>query len=152
MQDISTLSFIFEPLTGCSSALAAVPVVSGVSLIELVGQFERERNYHLPGDYTGLGHHDLTHDNPTIHYCLSDCVELPASDQRTLLGCTCGFADCWPLMAVIVRDEEHVIWQSIEQPHRPEQDYSEFGPFVFDVDQYNSAISELVLREVKFGA
>jgi hypothetical protein len=39
------------------------------------------------------------------------------------------------------------MWDSFQQPHRKERDYSDFGPIVFDAQQYREAVS--ALRSVK---
>ena len=60
-----------------------------------------------------------------------------------LLGCQCGEVGCWPLIARIRAERESVVWDCFEQPHRKERDYSGFGPFVFDTEQYREAVAAL---------
>jgi hypothetical protein len=142
MQGICVLSFAFEPLPYNDSSFTAMPVVNGVRLVELVAQYEREHDFHMPGAYGGLERFKST-GSPLEHYFLGDSESEPASGRRMLLGCTCGFAECWPLLASVIRNKRHVIWQDFEQPHRPKQDYSDFGPFLFDVEQYRQTVFEL---------
>jgi hypothetical protein len=39
-----------------------------------------------------------------------------------------------------------VVWDRFKQPHRPERDYSLFGPFVFNAAQYSMAANEIQAR------
>lgn len=142
MQGICILSFAFEPLPYNNSKFTAVPVVNGVRLVELVAHYEREHGHNLPGAYGGVYRCDFTGD-PFEQYFLEASGNASVSGRRWLLGCTCGVADCWPLEATIVRNERQVIWQEFSQPHRPKQDYSDFGPFLFEVEQYRQAVVEL---------
>ena len=64
-----------------------------------------------------------------------------------VLGCQCGEVGCWPLLARIRVGDASVMWDSFQQPHRKERDYSDFGPIVFDAQQYREAVS--ALRSVK---
>ncbi|MFG2054464.1 hypothetical protein ACGFI9_10555 [Micromonospora sp. NPDC048930] len=36
-----------------------------------------------------------------------------------------------------------VMWSGFVQPHRPERDYGDFGPFVFGRSQYGAAVREV---------
>lgn len=46
-------------------------------------------------------------------------------------------------MARIRAEGESVVWDSFEQPYRKDRDYSGFGAFVFDEEQYREAIAAL---------
>ena len=59
-----------------------------------------------------------------------------------LLGCECGEVGCWPLIARVTSTANTVTWDGFKQPHRAERDYSKFGPFIFDAEQYQSAIAD----------
>jgi hypothetical protein len=63
-----------------------------------------------------------------------------------LLGCSCGEVGCWPLTARISRTPNHVVWDRFSQPFRKKRDYSSFGPFRFNLDQYTRAIPELASK------
>jgi hypothetical protein len=64
-----------------------------------------------------------------------------------LLGCQCGEVGCWPLTTRVTVNNNRVLWDSFRQPHR-ERDYSRFGPFVFDLDQYRNAVALLATTSV----
>jgi len=62
-----------------------------------------------------------------------------------LLGCQCGEVGCWPLEARISFNERSVVWDNFRQPYRPARDYSQFGPFVFEIEQHARAAKQLHL-------
>jgi hypothetical protein len=62
---------------------------------------------------------------------------------RYLLGCQCGEVGCWPLAARIVKTGNTMVWDMFRQEHRPDRDYSSFGPFTFDAEQYKTVINEI---------
>ena len=114
---------------------AVLPLVDGASLVELVGAYETSRGHDVPGSYDALAR-DVAF----------DAGEWDAPDQgvrtTTLLGCECGEAGCWPLLARIRSDRGLVVWECFEQPHRPDQDYTGFGPFVFARKAYDRALGD----------
>ena len=61
----------------------------------------------------------------------------------SVLGCNCGEVGCWRLRCRSDADGQRITWHDFLQPHRPDRDYSGFGPFRFDSTQYMSAISLL---------
>lgn len=72
----------------------------------------------------------------------------PSSDRVPLLGCECGDWGCWPLMARIRVAHGKVIWDDFVQPHRPDRDYSGFGPFRFPEPDFRIAVLDLRARLV----
>jgi hypothetical protein len=38
-----------------------------------------------------------------------------------------------------------VTWHAFRQPHREERDYTDFGPFRFDADEYVAALERLAI-------
>jgi len=67
-------------------------------------------------------------------------------DRVMLLGCACGEPSCWPLLARITVDGGRVTWSGFAQPFRPADQphgwrYDGFGPFVFDLAQYEAALA-----------
>jgi hypothetical protein len=142
MDGNATVSFSIRPFQG---QLAITPSVNGISLIEMVSAFEREEGFDPIGGYGGLiprwfkygrlDNYFLGDFEPNSYFAKMGCAYL--------LGCDCGDVGCWPLTARIETGGESVKWSSFRQPHCPERDYSGFGPFVFDADQYKKAVSAL---------
>jgi hypothetical protein len=143
MGEKAQLSFKVQPFEG---ALSITPVVDGTPLSEIVEAFERERHFEPAGGYGGLipewfnyGALDKyflgEHENDSYFHRVN---------RVYLLGCgECGDAGCWPLEARVRAEEKSVVWDSFEQPHRKGRDYSGFGPFVFDAEQYRGALAAL---------
>jgi hypothetical protein len=142
MDGKATVSFSMQHFQG---ALAITPTVNGISLIEMVSAFEREQGFDPAGGYGGLiprwfnygclANYFLGNFEPNSYFA--------KMGGAYLLGCDCGDVGCWPLAAHIQTGGESVKWTSFRQPHRPERDYSGFGPFVFDADQYRKAVCAL---------
>ena len=105
--------------------------VNGVELVDLVERYEHSEGFKPAGAYAGLS---------TNSSEFADFRVYRAGERYPLLGCDCGTAGCWPLMARIQADAEAVTWDSFGQPFRPQWDYSGFGPFVFDRAQYDEAL------------
>jgi hypothetical protein len=42
-----------------------------------------------------------------------------------------------------------VVWDTFKQPHRTLQDYSDFGPFVFNAEQYTKAVVEIAAKNTE---
>lgn len=122
-----------------------VPFVDGVSLITLVDAFERARSFEPVGGYRGIAP-TLFDFGPLDRYLLGQF----GGDSYWakigviyLLGCECGEVGCWPLQCHVQVTDQQVTWGQFMQPHRPERDYSGFGPFEFNPIQYREAIALL---------
>jgi hypothetical protein len=145
MSDLSTLSFVIEPLEEGDPALSIVPTVNGIRLTQLIEDFERSHNYEPTGGYAGLVP-DHFKFGPLERYFMAESPKDPIEKfGHYLLGCSCGEVGCWPLTARIVVDVNQVIWEGFSQPFRPDRDYSSFGPFVFSLEQYCRTVLELAL-------
>ena len=66
--------------------------------------------------------------------------------RQAVLGCGCGDMGCWPLLTVITVAHRNVTWSRFKQFFMPEWDYSDFGPFTFERQQYDDALAELRRR------
>lgn len=140
---MNDLAFQLGPLDdGRLQIRTVVPVVDGVSLVDLVEEFERSRGYEPIGGYGGLVP-EFYRFGPLDDYYLGG-EEYRGGAQRPLLGCGCGEWGCWPLMATIEADDTVVCWRDLAQPLREARDYSDFGPFEFGRDKYEQAVSKLV--------
>jgi hypothetical protein len=103
-----------------------LPLVDGTSLVDLITTYEIERGFEPLGGYAGLVRNALP-------------VFL-TKGRVALLGCVCGDMGCWPLEAMVHPGEQTVTWSGFRQPHRPDRDYSGFGPFTFDRAPYTDAV------------
>lgn len=60
-------------------------------------------------------------------------------EKTALLGCECGFVECWPLFVRTTLSESLVVWSDFEQLHRPWT--YDLGPYVFERDAYERALA-----------
>lgn len=106
-------------------------LVDGVPLEELVGKVEHgfPGAGDIAGDYAGLAD---WHVKEAGHY-------LGSARKTELLGCECGEAGCWPLLARVEVRAAEVRWSEFEQPFRPKWDYGTLA-FTFDRAQYGAAL------------
>ena len=140
------LSFVVAPLENSrESPNAMVPAINGSPLADLIAAFERDRDFDPAGTYAGLV---PQHFNFGLleRYFMGE-VEAESYWDRLggiyVLGCECGEVGCWPLFCRVSVNGNSVIWNQFAQPHRPERDYSDFGPFAFKLEQYRRALSTL---------
>jgi len=160
MESNVVLSFAIRQPEGCEpETLTITPVLSGTPLTDLVRSFERTHGFEPAGEYSGL---ILTFARtppsppPEVcsveHYFMGMAGRGYPSGHR-LLECQCGFPGCWPLCARILMTGTTVVWDAFKQPRRPLQKYSDFGPFVFDAEQYTKAVVEVTPKnpELRFG-
>jgi hypothetical protein len=142
MNEKAIASFSIQPFEG---TFALTPAVNHTPLTEMIAKFELEQHFEPAGGYGGLVPRWFNYGS-LDRYFLGD-VDQNSYFARIggiyLLGCQCGEVGCWPLMARIRVDPESVVWDSFQQPHRPERNYSCFGPFVFDAEQYRAAVAVL---------
>jgi hypothetical protein len=123
--------------------LLLMPVIDGIDLLDLVSAYEVHAGWDPAGGYAGLSLErpavvDLT------RYLLGRQTPRPGP-RVPLLGCVCGDAGCWPLVAAVTVTRGVVLWSQFRQPHRPDQDYSAFGPFRFSESGYRRAAETAAL-------
>jgi hypothetical protein len=143
MQGNAILSFEFEPLTDDDSVRSIVPIVNGVRLTTLIKEFESEHQYKPVGGYAGIVPAHFNFGSLDQYFMASSPNPVLPGQRCYLLGCECGEVGCWPLEAHIVVYEREIVWESFKQPFRPERDYSSFGLFRFDLDQYRQSVVAL---------
>ena len=75
-------------------------------------------------------------------------------DKIVLLICGgCGVYGCWDLLVNIRETENTVIWENFHNPHRTKEspggfwDYSDFGIFEFDKNNYYREIEKLKIAK-----
>ena len=146
MNTVARLSFAFEAVAKYQPKIwSVVPVIDGTPLTELISVFEGDRRYEPVGGYGGLVPAFFDY-GPLDRYLMGHFH--PDSNWARMggiyvLGCDCGEVGCWPLLCRVWQDDDVMIWEQFRQPHRPEPDYSQFGPFTFDREQYGSALQTL---------
>ncbi|MFC4335620.1 hypothetical protein [Salininema proteolyticum] len=119
-----------------------VPLIDGTPLTELVDAYEMSRSMRSAGNvYGGLIPAYFRY-GPMDEHFLGEGFRSSAGTY--LLGCECGEVGCRPLLGRISLKSAEVFWTDFVQPHRPERDYSGFGPFAFSRRQYRSALDSLV--------
>jgi hypothetical protein len=136
------ISFTVQPFEG---ATAVIPVVDGTLLSEMISAFEREQHFEPAGGYGGLIPEWFKY-GALDRYFLGDFEKdsyFARLERVYVLGCQCCEVGCWPLLARISVGDESVTWDSFQQPHRKERDYSGFGPIVFEAQQYREAVAAL---------
>jgi len=122
------------------------PCVDGVLLTTLAEQFESSHGLTDPaGGYGGLIPEFFRY-GALDEYFLgkSETSAFAGTSGRIfILGCECGEVGCWPLACLVKTWDNQITWSSFAQPHRPTRDYSSFGPFVFELPQYEEALGSL---------
>jgi hypothetical protein len=143
MESKDLLSFSVGEFRSYTPPLFAVtPSVDGSSLSEMVTVFEQQQGFEPAGSYGGLIP-DWFNYGRLDQYFLGRGESSFWAQGVYLLGCECGEVGCWPLQCQIRIDGNDVVWEQFSQPYRPERDYSSFGPFVFDGEQYRKAVADL---------
>ena len=129
---------------GTAEVRAVVPEVNGVALPEAVSAFEAGRGYTPAGGYGGLIPDHFDFGDLSAYLLGRGNRQWPGRGRLWLLGCECGEVGCWPLEARVDAGTDLVVWTDFRQPHRPDRDYTGFGPFVFDREQYDQAVGAAV--------
>lgn len=146
---MNRISFRIEPFGSFDPpVLEFRPIIDDVPLDELAEAFERDQGFDVAGGYGGLVP-DFYEYGPFDRYLFGD-FDADSHWSRLgaiwLLGCDCGEAGCWPLEARVRADGDEVVWERFRQPHRPQRDYSGFGPFRFALADYRAAVQEVCRR------
>ena len=121
-----------------------MPEVNGVALLEAVSAFETSRGRTPAGGYGGLVPDHVDLGDLTAYLLGRESPQWPRPGRLWLLGCECGEVGCWPLDARVDAGADLVVWTDFRQPYRPDRDYTGFGPFVFDREQYDAAVAAAV--------
>lgn len=125
---LHVLGFAVDEVDG---HVEVTPTVDGVSLTDLVEAYEADQRFDVVGGYGGL----------VPAWSRTGLGEHLGPGRTSLLACECGEVGCWPLQATIAVDGDVVTWSDYEQPHRPDRDYTGFGPHRFDLAQYEAAVA-----------
>jgi hypothetical protein len=122
-------------------------LINGYRLIDLLQAVESryaraEGRISLAGAYEGLP--PLMVLPPNKHYWGDAHKEYLAPDGRVVLleYAYSGVPGDWTFAAQIEVTGEFVSWSNMGNVQRPDWDYSEIGPFKFDLRQYRDALDE----------
>ncbi len=148
MDRVNDVAFVWDE--SALEGLGAVRVeVDGRDLADIVREVElpyaeAEGHRDIAGSYVGLRPGQLS--GPlTAHFmgaAGSDLACGPRS-KTVLLGCDCGEAGCWPLMAEVTVDDRTVTWRAFEQPHRRSKwSYEALDELRFDRSDYEAALEQ----------
>lgn len=139
-------------------------LVDGVPLLDLVREAELpyareeqlERAAEFAPDPAPLLAGDYTYFSvrlcgwPSRHYLgePADVAFNQEADEIMLLGCTCGVAECWALLARVELTDTLVRWSGFRNNHRDWELSGRLGPFVFSRRQYEQALREAGPRKM----
>ena len=129
-------------------------LIDGRDLIDLLCKFEKpfaeaEGHPDIAGDYSWLG---TCYARRELFLGKIDLAYGDNCDKVAILECECRSEGCWPFAVKITVTDNRVIWSDFEQPHRVKGagrgfwDYSNLGPFEFDLNQYLSEIEKIASR------
>ncbi|MGW6726046.1 hypothetical protein ACWF9G_09095 [Nocardia sp. NPDC055029] len=139
---ISEIGFDYRPgPPGRTDAHRIMPRIDTIPLTDLIDTFEIRAGMEPAGDaYGGLAPLFFRFESANDHFHGSSSL----TRQKTLvLACSCGELGCWPLLTRISLTGDLVVWDCFEQPYRTTRNYTAFGPFLFDRNQYDKAVQEL---------
>jgi hypothetical protein len=150
MRNLNRLTFTSARTVGGgdNGPLVITPVIDEISLVSRVKEFEEGRSYSPAGAYGGLVPSYFHYGELRKYFLGKEERQWPQPDQLWLLACDCGEVGCWPLAARVIVLNDTVRWTDFNQEHRPDWDYTGFGPFVFAREQYDRAV-EWVANEVE---
>jgi hypothetical protein len=127
------------------SGVLLTPIIDGRSLVDLVTDYEEAKDWELAGIHDGLVL-DESELSELPKHLLHGKPSSPHDRGIAVLGCTCGVNDCLPFLAEIRVTDDEVWWGEFRYPLAAglPWDYSGFGPFVFDRDQYETALDKVL--------
>jgi hypothetical protein len=141
------LSFSIEKISESSQphVYGIIPKIDNILLTELISSYEGEQRFEPAGGYGGLVPMHFNY-GPLDSYFKGQFEQQDYFAQLNgiyLLGCSCGEVGCWPLIGQVRLNAKHFVWENFRQPFRLQRDYSKFGPFIFDIQQYREAIEDM---------
>ena len=137
-------NFLGFRIGNADGAAELIPTVDETSLVDLVANFEAAGGMTPAGSYAGLIPAHFNFGDLSEYYLGRNQRQWPGSGRLWLLGCNSGEVGCWPLEVTVTLSKGRVMWSAFRQPHRPQWNYDDFGPFEFDVAQYRSAVGRAV--------
>ncbi len=120
-------------------------LINGRDIVELLKHYElpfakKEGSESIAGAYDGLSPEALF-----SHLTKPDEYDIDEDGKVSILECECGCEGCWPMKVKVVDLGDKVVWTDFEQPHRTRDgytfwDYTDFGQFVFDKNNYREQL------------
>lgn len=123
-----------------AGAVGVLPLVDGRAFTLHALDFELAQGWDAAGGYGAL----IPDDDNVVDLSLYMLGRSGAGQEHGrvwILGCICGEVGCWPLEATVTADEATVTWSNFAQPHRPDRDYADFGPYVFTRSEYEAEVA-----------
>ncbi len=138
----SLLSFEIRQRSG--GAAMIVPCIDGASLIEMVKSFDRRRDYNRRLRLSGLVPEYFRYGSLDRYFRgLSPKVWTPVAGKICVLACECGEIGCLALTCTATENTDGLQWRDFEPSYPRGRDYSAFGSFTFDKDQFAEALRSL---------
>ena len=115
-------------------------IINGKSLIDFIKEYESKFDKTIAGGYAEILNSDLDKQ-----------VLLGGKDNvwSNVLCCECGELGCWPFQIKVKKKKYSYSWYSFRQPHRMKDspsgywDYGSFGPFEFELNNYETEIKKI---------
>lgn len=136
---MASIEFVVRAAAESDRVMAVVPFLDGADLVELAATYEGQRGFDVVGGYNGIIPANFRF-GPLVDYFIGAEGHWPGGGRIAVLGCSCGEVGCWPLYATVGTSTTTVTWRNFKQPFRAERDYSGFGPFKFDREEYEGAV------------
>lgn len=118
------------------------------NLIDLLKIYElpfakKEGFENIAGGYDGISAETLL-----IHLTNPNEFDIDENGKVSILECECGCDGCWPMKTKIIELKDKIIWTDFEQPNRTIGshnfwDYTNFGQFTFDKNNYYEQLDKL---------
>ncbi|MGY0496939.1 hypothetical protein ACWZHB_00365 [Nocardia sp. FBN12] len=139
---ISEIGFDYRPgPPGRTDVHRIMPRIDTIPLTDLIDTVEICAGMEPAGDaYGGLVPLFFRFESAMDHFYGSSSL---MRRKTPVLACSCRELGCWPLLTRISMTGDLVVWDCFEQPYRTTRDYTAFGPFLFDRNQYDKAVQGL---------
>jgi len=139
-----TISFQPDPYGECGEILA---YIDGTRITHIISEYERESNP------SGRAHDKTSRDGGipldeiqgSFEHTVCDRV-LQSSQGVILLVCDCGYSSCSSTKVDIEVTDTQIIWSNLRTWISKYEPYADFGPWMFNRTQYQSACDELYER------
>ncbi|TCZ79361.1 hypothetical protein E0485_05735 [Paenibacillus albiflavus] len=128
--------------------------INGENLVELIRRYENQFDPSIAGGYEGLNIKFLNNIKEHFTGKLNEDDLFYYEGKTLIMGCNCGEPGCWPILIKVIEEDEVIVWNEFEQPHRNEEsasghwDYSKFKPLRFNRKQYEEQL-KIICEKLK---